>query len=178
MPPVLSARLLHPVERANGAGELAFERPQMVHVLDEARGAKRVGAVEDLVAHSAALRQAAFCQPHAQPRHAVAGHHDDRAVIAQLEGDSLPFQVLDDRARVLVRELGEQHGHLRRCHARDQEREERDHRDGDRRHGRDPRRPQRFQELKNPLHRRSQPRSCPNPARIAWLMVTVGLTSR
>ena len=52
--------------RADGAGQLALERAQMVDVLDEARGAECVGLVEDLVADAAALGQAALGELHAQ----------------------------------------------------------------------------------------------------------------
>ena len=65
------ARRLHPVDRPDGAGQLAFERAQVVDVLDEARGAERVRLVEDLVADAAALGQAALGELHAQPRHPV-----------------------------------------------------------------------------------------------------------
>ena len=122
------ARRLHPVERPDGARELAFERAQVIDVLDEARGAERVGAVEDLVADAAALGQAAFRELHAQPRHPVARHHDHGAFVAQLERDVLALQVLDDGAGVLDRQVGEQHRHLRRRHAHDQEGEEADQR--------------------------------------------------
>ena len=53
---------------ADGAGQLTFERAQVVDVLDEASGAKRVRLVENLVADAAALGQAAFGELHAQPR--------------------------------------------------------------------------------------------------------------
>ena len=56
----VDARGLHPVERPDGAGELALERAQVVDVLDEAGGAERLGLVEDLVADAAALGQAAL----------------------------------------------------------------------------------------------------------------------
>ena len=45
---------------ADGAGEFALQRAQMIDVLDEARGAERVGVVEDVVADAAALGQAAL----------------------------------------------------------------------------------------------------------------------
>ena len=64
----MDARRLDAVDGADGAGQLALERAQMVDVLDEAGGAERVGLVEDLVADAAALGQAAFGELHAQPR--------------------------------------------------------------------------------------------------------------
>src|ERR1700675_1860896 len=62
---------LDAVERTDGARQLAFERPQIVDVLHEARGAERVRLVENLVADAAALGQAVFGQRHAQPGDAV-----------------------------------------------------------------------------------------------------------
>ena len=79
---------LDAVDGADGAGEFAFQRAQMIDVLDEAGGAERVGLVEDLVADAAALGQAAFGELHAQPRDLVLRHHDDGAVVAQLEGNA------------------------------------------------------------------------------------------
>ena len=80
----VDARGLDAVDAADGAGELAFQRAQMIDVLDEARGAERVRLVEDLVADAAALGQAAFGELHAQPRHLVLRHQDDAALVAHL----------------------------------------------------------------------------------------------
>ncbi len=44
-----------PVDAANGAGKLTFERAQMIDVLDETGGAERIGLVEDFVADAAAF---------------------------------------------------------------------------------------------------------------------------
>src|SRR4029077_16719573 len=93
---------------------------------DEARGAERVGFVEDLVTDAAALGQAAFGKLHAQPRDLVLWHHDDGAVVADFEGDRLAFEVLDDGGRVFEAEVGKQGGHLRGGDAHDHEREEAD----------------------------------------------------
>ena len=87
---------LDAVDGADGAGEFALQRAQMVDVLDEARGAERVGLVENLVADAAALGQVAFGQLHPQPRDLVLRHHDDRAFVAQLERNRLALQILDD----------------------------------------------------------------------------------
>ena len=103
----MHARGLHAVEAADGAGEFAFQRTQMVDVLDEGGGAERVRFVENLVADAAALGQAAFGELHAQPRDVVLGHHHDGAVVFELVGDRLPLQILDDRGRVLDRQIGE-----------------------------------------------------------------------
>ena len=98
----MDARRLDAVDAADGAGEFALERAQMIDVLDEARGAERVGLVEDLVADAAALGQAAFGELHAQPGDLVLRHHDDAAVVAHLEGDALALEVLDDAGGVLA----------------------------------------------------------------------------
>ena len=86
-----------PVERPDGARQFAFQRAQMVDVLDEAGGAERFGLVENLVADAAALGQAALGELHAQPRHLVLGDQDDGAVVFHLEWNGLPFEILDDR---------------------------------------------------------------------------------
>ena len=92
---------LDAVDGADGAGQFALQRAQMIDVLDEAGGAERVGFVEDLVADAAALGQAALGELHAQPGDLVLWHHDDGAVVAQFVGDRLAFQVLDDGGGVL-----------------------------------------------------------------------------
>ena len=97
----MDAGRLDAVDGADGAGEFAFQRAQMIDVLDEARGAERVGFVEDLVADAAALGQVAFGELHPQPRHLVLRHHDDGAFVAQLEGNRLAFQILDDAGGIL-----------------------------------------------------------------------------
>ena len=94
---------LDAVDGADGAGQFALQRAQMIDVLDEARGAEGVGLVEDLVADAAALGQAAFGELHAQPGDLVLRHHDDGAFVAHLEGDGLAFQILDDAGGVLER---------------------------------------------------------------------------
>src|SRR5581483_11929275 len=127
-------RSLDTVDRRDGAGQLALERPQMVDVLDEARGAQRIRFVEDFIADAAALGQAAFGELHAQPRHFVLGDHDDAALVAQLVWNALAVQVLDDAGGVLQAEIGEEGGHLRRRDAHDDEGEEADERGSNRDH--------------------------------------------
>ena len=56
----MHAGILDAIERTDGAGELAFERPHVIDVLHEARGAEHLRLVENLVADAAALGQAAF----------------------------------------------------------------------------------------------------------------------
>src|SRR6201992_3292801 len=95
--------------RSNGRSvpaQFALQRAQMIDVLDEAGGAERVGFVEDLVADAAALGQVALGEVHPQPGDLVLGDHDHGAVIAQLEGDRLAFQILDDRRGVFAGEVG------------------------------------------------------------------------
>ncbi len=154
----VDARTLHAVDGADGAGELALERAQVVDVLNEAGGAEGVGLVEDLVADAAAFGQARFGELHAQLRHTVLRHQDDGALVLELVGDALAIEVLQDRRRVLEGQVGEERRHLRRGDAQDQESEERDQRDRHRGHGRNARRPERLQELDQSLHV-----SAPNP---------------
>ncbi len=78
----MDARGLDAVNGADGAGEFALQRAQMIDVLDEARGAKRVRLVKNLVTDAAALGQAALGELHAQPRHPVLRHHDHGAFVA------------------------------------------------------------------------------------------------
>ena len=93
----MHARGRDPVDAADGARQLAFERAQVIDVLHEARGAERVRFVENLVADAAALGQAAFGKLHAQPRHPVLRDQDDGAVVARVVRDGLPLEILDDR---------------------------------------------------------------------------------
>ena len=149
----MHAGVLDAVERADGAGELAFERAHVVDVLHEARGAEHLRLVEDLVTDAAALGQAAFGERHAQPGDAVLRHHHDVAVVAQLIGHGLTVELLHDRRRILIGQIGEQRRHQRRRHPHDEEDEEADQRNGDGAHGRNPRRAERFNELDQTLHR-------------------------
>ncbi|MFK4581887.1 hypothetical protein ABIF83_005364 [Bradyrhizobium ottawaense] len=101
-------------------------------------GAERVRLVEHLVADAAALGQAALGELHPQARDLVLGHHDDAALVADLELDALAFQVLDNAGGILDAEVGEQRRHLRRGDAHDDEREKADERGGDRDHRPEP----------------------------------------
>ena len=91
---------LDAVDGADGAGELALQRAQMIDVLDKAGGAERVRLVEDLVADAAALGQAALGELHPQPGDLVLRHHDHGALVAKFEGDRLAIQILDDAGGV------------------------------------------------------------------------------
>ena len=147
----MDAGRLDAVDGADGAGELAFQRAQMVDVLDEARGAQRVRFVEDLVTDAAALGQAAFGELHPQPRHLVLRDQDHAAFIADLERNALPLQILDDAGGVVHAEVGEQGRHLRRRHPHDDEAEEANQSGSDRDHGGEPRGAQTLQEVQETL---------------------------
>ncbi len=58
---------LDPVDCPDRARELAFERSQLVDVLNERRGSKRIRLVENLVADAATLGQAVLGELHAEP---------------------------------------------------------------------------------------------------------------
>ncbi len=76
----MDARGVDAVDRLDGAGQLAFERAQLIDVLDEGRRAERVRFVEDLVAHARG-RKIFRCELHAELRHLI-GRHQDRAAVA------------------------------------------------------------------------------------------------
>ena len=170
----MDPRRLDAVDGADGAGKFALERAQMIDVLDEARGAERVGFVEDLVADAAALGQAALGELHAQPRDLVLRHHDDGAVVAQLVGNGLAFQVLDDGGGVLEAEVGKERGHLRRGDAHDDEREEADQRGCHRDHRHQPRSAQAPQEAYETLQTNRPSDSAP---RADWAIIAYGMVS-
>jgi hypothetical protein len=65
--------------------------------------------------------------------------HDHAAIVAQLEGNRLAFQILDDGGGILDAEVGKQRGHLWRGDAHDDKREETDQRGCDRDHRHQPR---------------------------------------
>ena len=169
----------HPVDAADGAGEFAFERAQIIDVLHEARRAQRIRFVENLVADAAALGQAFSASDIRNRATRSRRHHDDIAVVAQFVGDTLPLEILNDRGGILVAQVGKQRRHLRRGHAQDEEGEKADQRDGDGAHRGDARRAERFDELKQTLHRSLIPRLmrrvASHSARIARFMVSVGL---
>src|SRR4030095_8439613 len=85
----VNACSLYAFDAADGAGEFALERAQMVDVLDEGGCAKRIGLVENLITDAAAFRQAGFGELHAQPGDPVLRHHDDLAVVLDLVGNRL-----------------------------------------------------------------------------------------
>src|ERR1700731_3335807 len=165
---------LDAVDGANGTGKLALERAQMIDVLHEARGAERVGFVENLVANPAALGQAALGELHAQPRDLVLWHHDHGAVVAQLEGNGLAFQVLDDPGGILGAEVGKERGHLRRGDAHDDKREETDQRGCHRDHRHQPRSAQAPQEAYKTLQTN---RPSDSARRADWAIIAYGMVS-
>ncbi len=169
------------VEAADGARELAFERPQPVDVLDEAGGAEGVGLVEDLVADAAALGQAVLGERHAQAGDLGVRHHDDGTAVLELVIDALAVELLQDRCRIVEREVGEQRHHLGCRHAHHEEGEEADQGQRDRDHGAETRSTQRLHKIEETLHRllaspRADATSGADPARFAHLMVSVRLT--
>ena len=157
----MDARRLDAVDGADGTGKFALERPQMVDVLDEARGAEGIRFVEDLVADAAALGQTALGELHAQPGDLVLGHHDDGAIVAQLVGNRLAVEILDDGGGVFDAEVGEQRGHLRRGDAHDDKGEKADQRGRDRDHRHQPRGAEPFQEVEQTLQNHQPPRFGP-----------------
>src|SRR3974390_1142353 len=156
---------LDAVDGTDGAGKFALEGAQGIDVLDEGRGAERVGFVEDLVTDAAALGQASFGELHAQPRDLVLRHHDDGAVVADFEGNCLAFEVLDDGRRVLEAEVGKEGGHLRGGDAHDHEREEADQRGCHRDHRRQSRSTQPPQEAYETLQTHCPSDSAPGNRR-------------
>ena len=111
----------HAVEPPDGSRQLAFERAQIVDILNKTRRAERIRLVENLVADAASLGQALPGERHPQPCHPILGHHDGVAVVAQLVTDRLPLQLLHDRGRVLIGQIGEERCHLRRGDAQNEE---------------------------------------------------------
>ena len=77
-----------PSQRADGAGQFAFQGALAVQVLDEVGLAQRRGVVEDLVADRARGRQALARQHQAGGGHLVAVDHDGRAVALDLVLDA------------------------------------------------------------------------------------------
>ena len=107
--------------------KLAFERPQVIDVLDEARRREGVALVEDLVADAAARRNALAGEVHADARELRARSQDGLAVAAGLVGDAFRFELADDGARVLHREVRVEnpHGGLRDPHDHEAEEQQR-----------------------------------------------------
>ncbi len=116
-------RRLDPRERGDRAGEFAFERAQLVDVLDEARRGERVAPVEDLVADTPARRQAAGRELHAQPGE-IGARRQDHAVAAGLVEDPAGLEFASDGAGVGQGEVGVEHAHVGLRHAHDDEGEE------------------------------------------------------
>jgi hypothetical protein len=114
----VDARGADAVERADGAGELAFQRAELVDVLDEARGAEAVGLVEDLVADGAAARQAFPGEGEAELQHLVLRHQDLCAVAAQFVWHAHAVELLDQLGGFLGVQPAEQQRHRRLDHPR------------------------------------------------------------
>ncbi len=98
------------LQRADGAGELAFQGALAVEVLDEIGLAERRRRVEDLVAHRAGGRQALARQHQAGGGDLVAGHQDGRAVALDLVLDPALVESLGDGPGLLEVEIGIEQG--------------------------------------------------------------------
>src|SRR5262249_21984629 len=148
----MDARRLHPVERADGARELALECAQVIEILHETGGTEGVRFVEDLIPDAAALGQARLGELHAKSRDAILGDQHDDIVVSEFEGDTLTLEVLHDRGGILERQVGEQRRHLGRRDPHDHKGKEPHERNRYRSHGRDSRRSQRLEKLDEALH--------------------------
>ncbi len=84
----------------------------MIDVLDEARRAEGLIAVEDLVADAAVLRQPLFGEREPQPRDLVGRNADLPLVAGHLMLDAHRLQLLDDPCRVVGVEVVEQEREL------------------------------------------------------------------
>ena len=144
------------LERADRARELAFQRPQLVDVLDEARRGEAVAAVEDLVADARARRQPVGGEFHAQPRE-VRPRGQDHAVAAGLVANATGLELAHHRAGVGHREVGVEHAHVRLRHAHDDEGEEADERQRHRAHDGETLRSEPAQDLQGLIHARCAP---------------------
>ncbi len=149
----VDAGRLDPADGPDRAGELAFERPQVIHVLHEVGGGERVPLVEDLVADPALGRQALAREVHAQARQIGAGRHDGLPHLSPgLVADAARIEIADHRGRILHRQVGEQHAHIGPRHAQDEEGEEADERQRHRRHRGEPGRAELRNEIDDRLH--------------------------
>jgi hypothetical protein len=101
----------HPGQAADGAGDLAFQGAQAVHVLLERRGGEGLGPVEDLPADAAAQGQALARQGQPQAGHLVGGGQDAGAARLQPVGHPLLFERGDHRRRVPRLHVAEQRRH-------------------------------------------------------------------
>jgi hypothetical protein len=153
----VNACSLYAFDAADGAGEFAFQRAQMVDVLNEGGRAKRIGLVENLITDAAPFRQPGFGELHTQPGDLVLRHHDDRAVVLDLVGNRLPLEVLDDRCTVIDRKVRKQRDHLRRRHLNHEERKEADQGQRHRGHRRRWCSTQRLHKIEKTLHGLSHP---------------------
>ncbi len=102
------ARALHRGQRADRARELALEAALEGQALLELRLAE-LGVVHQLVADHAALGQAVGRELQAHVVHLVGRHQDRRAAIGMPVGYVHLRQLREDRAAVLVGQVGVQH---------------------------------------------------------------------
>ena len=165
----MNARRLHPPDRADGAGEFAFERAQMVDVLDEAGRGEGIALVEDLVADAAAGRDALAGEVEPQARHVGLRHQHRLPVAAQFVFDAACVEILEDGADILAAKLREQHAHRRLRHFEHDEAEEADEHQRDGQHGCQARRSEFGKLLDQAVHAAIRPtesqgrRTCSDP---------------
>jgi hypothetical protein len=101
-----------PLEGLQRLGQLALERPLVLHLLLELAGGDAL-LVEQRVPGVGARRQALAAHRQPQVVDRVVGHHDRRAAVGELVGDAGRVELVDDRRRVGRREVGEQRRHRR-----------------------------------------------------------------
>ncbi len=174
---------LDAADRPDRARQLAFQRAQVVHVLDEIGRGEGVALVEDLVSDAGLAREALAGKVHAQAGQVGARRHHRLAGVAPgLVSDAAGVEVAHDGGRVLGRQVGEQHAHVRAGDPQDDEGEESDQRQRHRRHRREARRSELGDEIENRLHGCYAPtpsgrRWRPHPAEFAWAVVSGRLTN-
>src|SRR6185503_13317337 len=111
-PRALGERQMHAcrfdaAELADRPPELALERTLVVQALHEV-GLTEALLVEDLEADAATLRQPAAGERQAQLVELLRRHEHGPAAVVELERHLLGAQRLDDRGRVLLRQVGEE----------------------------------------------------------------------
>jgi hypothetical protein len=151
----MDARRLHPPDRPNGARELALKGPQMIDVLDEARGREGVALVEDLVADAAPGWEALAGELHPDLCDVRFRHQNRLAFVAGLVANAPSLEIAHDRARIAALEVREQDSHGRLRHAHDHECEKADERQRNRAHSGQPCRTKSCQELYDAAHCRT-----------------------
>ena len=94
-------RRAHVGKRADGARELALERPAQVDVGQEVGGPEGAAGIEDLIADRPAAGQVLFGERHAQAKRLIGGHQDGIAVAAQPVGHAHRLEPAHDLGAVV-----------------------------------------------------------------------------